>query len=156
MILEFADWKFEVDAEMTRMVTQHNSLDHCTCGYCKNFYEAVSGAYPELLAFLDQFGVDYRGPSEVMPFEPTLILACYRVWGKILQFGVEPIFAGGIPISMETADDSSFFLWAGEMLLPWLQEESQEDVISPANLPEFLQRMEEVWLLRHGAQMIQC
>ena len=60
-----------------------------------------------------------------------------------------------MPISVETADETSFFLWAGEMLLPWLQEEPEEDVISPANLPEFLLRMEEVWLLRHGESCIQ-
>ena len=29
-----------------------------------------------------------------------------------------------------------------------------DEVISPANLPEFLERMEEVWLLRHGENAI--
>ena len=155
MILELSDWRFQVDIEATRNRTKQNSMDHCTCDYCKNYYEALPYVYPDLCAFLADFGVDYRGPSEVMPFEPTLLLGCYRVQGKILEFGRNAIAAGSVPISFETADDSSFFLWAGEIILPWLQEVPQEDVISPANLPEFLQRMEEVWLLRHGDALIQ-
>jgi len=83
------------------------------------------------------------------------MLACYRVQGKILQFGRQPLYGGNIPVSMETADESSFYLWAGEMVLPWLQEEPEEDVVSPANLPEFLERMEEVWTLRHGKVYVQ-
>jgi len=55
----------------------------------------------------------------------------------------------------EAADDDSFFLWVGEMMLPWLQEEAEEDVVSPANLPEFMERMEQIWLLRHGPESIQ-
>ena len=156
MILEMDDWRFDVDLESTRKRTFQNSLDHCTCGYCTNYYEAMPVTYPSLVSFLDGFGVDFRGPSEVMPFEPTFVLACYRVQGRILQFGTAELSAGPVPVSLETADDSSFFLWAGEMALPWLQDEPQEDVVSPANLPEFLDRMEEVWLLRHGIESIQC
>jgi len=155
VILEVADWRFQVDIEATRNRTRQNSLDHCNCGYCRNYYEAMPMVYPELCSFLAQFGVDYQGPSEVMPFEPTLMLACYRVQGKILQFGRQPLYGGNIPVSMETADESSFYLWAGEMVLPWLQEEPEEDVVSPANLPEFLERMEEVWTLRHGKVFVQ-
>lgn len=156
MILELEDWRFRVDVEATQNRTRQNALDHCTCGYCTNYYEATPITYPELVSFLERFGIDYHGPSEVMPFEPTYVLACYRVQGQILQFGRSCLYGGDVPISMEAADDSSFFLWAGEMRLPWLQQEPQEDVISPANLPEFLDRMEEVWLMRHGDQMIQC
>ena len=156
MILELADWRFEVDLDATKERTKKNSLDHCNCGYCKNYYEAMPATHPQLVSFLENFGVYYQGPSEVMPFEPTYVLTCYRVIGKILQFGTSEIFAGEVPVSFEMADDTSFFLWAGEMPLPWIQQEPQEDVISPANLPEFLDRMEEVWLLRHGAESIQC
>jgi hypothetical protein len=156
LVLELADCRFEVDVLTTLERTKMNSLDHCNCGYCKNYYEAMPVTYPQLVSFLENFGVYYQGPSEVMPFEPTYVLTCYRVQGKILQFGTSEIFAGKVPVSFEMADESSFFLWAGEMALPWLQEEPEEDVISPANLPEFLDRMEEVWLLRHGAESIQC
>lgn len=112
--------------------------------------------YPQLISFLEKFGVNYQGPSEVMPFEPTFVLACYRVQGRILQFGTVDLCAGKVSISVESSDNNSFFLWAGEMALPWLQDEPEEEVVSPANLPEFLDRMEEVWLLRHGIESIQC
>ena len=40
---------------------------------------------------MEQFGVNLEGPSELMPFEPTLMLACYRVDGQILQWGKTPL-----------------------------------------------------------------
>ncbi len=150
MELSFGDWLFQVNREETFAVTTRNSQDHCTCGYCQNYYDAAPLAYPEFPEFLSCFGVEFHGPSEVMPFLPTLVLTCYRVQGRILRFGKQPLVAGGVFITPEPADEHSFFLWAGEMELPWIQEEAQEDVISPANLPEFMDRMEEIWLLRHG------
>lgn len=151
MVLELEDWRFQVDVEATREHTARNALDHCDCSYCRNYYQAIPLVCPELTEFLSLFGVDYQGPSELMPFEPTLLLACYRVQGRILSFGKNRLWAGDLEINPETSDESSFFLWVGEASLPWLQEENQEDVVSPANLPEFMERMEEVWLLRHGA-----
>lgn len=150
MILNIADWSFDLDLESTKFHTTQNAADHCTCAYCKNYYEAVIQVYPELVSFLAQFGVNIHGPSELMPFEPTLLLACYRISGSILQWGRTPLFAGNTGITVESADNGTFLLWVGEMLLPWLQEEDMDEVVSPANLPEFLERMEEVWYLRHG------
>lgn len=89
-----------------------------------------------------------------MPFEPTLMLACYRVDGEILKWGNAALSVSGIPIVPETGDDSAFLLWVGELELPWLQQEPVEEVVSPANLPEFLERMQEVWMLRHGNEFI--
>ena len=154
MILNIADWSFDVDVDATSIHTMENSTDHCTCGYCKNYYEAVAETYPELISFLEQFGVDFNGPSELMPFEPTLLLACYRIHGSILKWGENPFRATDVPVTVETAEDDTFLLWVGELVLPWLQEEDMDEVISPANLPEFLERMEEVWLLRHGENAI--
>ena len=111
MILEYADWQFDVDVAATREHTLKNASDHCMCAYCRNYYETVDTAYPNLRPFLEQFGVNIEGPSELMPFEPTL-------------------------------------------QLPWIQIEPVEDVISPANMPEFLERMQEVWTLRHGDALV--
>ena len=108
--------------------------------------------YPQICEFLREFGVDFYGPSEVIPFEPTFVLSCYRIQGKIVKFGRESLFVDSVPISPETADESSFYLWIGEMALPWLQEEAEDDVISPANLPEFMDRMAQIWMLRHGKE----
>lgn len=153
MTIAFADWQFEVDVEATKIHTTKNSTDHCKCDYCKNYYESVNLAYPELRHFLNLFGVNILGPSELMPFEPTLMLACYRVHGTISQWGNSQMYAGNIPIIAEAADEETFLLWVGEVELPWMQEIDPDDVISPANLPEFLVRMQEIWYLRHGTEL---
>jgi hypothetical protein len=95
-----------------------------------------------------------HGPVEVMPFEPTLFLVCYRVQGKILNWGKTPLIADGIAIVPEYRDEETFHLWAGEMQLPWVQTIPAEDVESPANLPEFMERMQEIWTLRHGFEFV--
>ena len=154
MLLEIADWKFRVDVEATRQRTSRYSFEHCQCAYCKNFYDAIDRAHPQVRPAMEAFGVNLEGPSELMPFEPTLMLACYRVDGQILQWGQSGIAVGGVPLVPENGDGDTFLLWLGELELPWLQEEAVEDVVSPANLPEFLERMQEVWLLRHGTQYI--
>ena len=154
MILEFADWRFRVDPEATRQRTSKYSFEHCQCGYCKNFYEAIDIAHPYLRQVVDQFGINLEGPSELMPFEPTLMLACYRVDGQIIQWGKKMLNICGVSVVPEACDDETFFLWIGELELPWLQSEPLEEVISPANLPEFLERMQQVWQLRHGSEFI--
>ena len=154
MILEAGDWRFRVDVDKTRERTSKYSFEHCQCGYCKNFYDAIDLAYPALRPVMEQFGVNLEGPSELMPFEPTLMLACYRVDGQVLNWGKSTLSVSGVSIQPELADEETFLLWVGEMRLPWLQEEAVEDVVSPANLPEFLSRMQEVWLLRHGDEFV--
>lgn len=154
MILKIADWQFRVDKEATWEHTTHNSTEHCECPYCTNYYEAVDVVYPDIRAFLSEFGINIAGPSELMPFTPTLMLACYRVKGEILHWGKAQLNVSDIPILPEAEDEDSFLIWVGEMELPWLQQEDMASVVSPANLPEFLQRMEEVWLLRHGKEYV--
>lgn len=154
LVIQLADWLFRVDKQATRERTTKNSLDHCECSYCKNYYDTVEMMHPKLSAFLGEFGINMAGPSELMPFEPTLMLACYRVQGQILEWGKSQLYVDDVQITPETGADGTFLLWVGEMALPWVQEENVEDVVSPANLPEFLERMREVWYLRHGNEYI--
>ena len=154
MILEAGDWRFRVDVDKTRERTSRYSFEHCQCSYCKNFYDAVDQAYPALRPVMEQFGVNLEGPSELMPFEPTLMLACYRVDGQVLNWGTSSLSVSGVTLLPELADEETFLLWVGEMRLPWLQKEAVEDVVSPANLPEFMSRMQDVWLLRHGEEFV--
>ena len=146
MIITLADWQFEVDPALTADYTLKCSLDHCTCAYCRNFYETVDEAHPRLRAVLEKFGIHLNGPCEVMPFEPTLVMACYRVTGQILQMGRTRLHVDEVPLHPSVADEKTFFLWTGEMELPWVQEEDMDEVISPANQPEFLDRMYHQWL----------
>lgn len=150
MVLEYGDWQFRVDAQATRERTTKYSFEHCQCSYCKNFYDAIDLAHPQLRPALEPFGIQLEGPSELMPFEPTLMLACYRVDGQILRWGRSTMSVRGVSILPESADEETFLLWVGELSLPWLQDEAVEDVVSPANLPEFMERMQQVWQLRHG------
>lgn len=154
MLVEMDDWQFRVDLDLTRKKTALYAQDHCTCGYCKNYYDTVAGTYPGIPSLLSHFGVNLNGPVEVMPFEPTYVLVCYRIFGEILRWGTAPIEAGGVPVSVAAGEEGAFHLWIGEMNLPWVQKEPVEEVVSPANLPEFLKRMQEMWLLRHGENLM--
>lgn len=154
MILKLADWRFRVDVEATAERTRKYSYEHCQCSYCKNFYDAIDVAYPELRSVMEHFGIHLEGPCELMPFEPTLMLACYRVDGQILQWGKSQLYAKGVQLLPEAGDDQTFLLWVGEVRLPWLQKEPVDEVVSPANLPEFLERMREIWVIRHDNTFI--
>ncbi len=154
MLLTFGDWKFEVDVDATRERTRRYSFDHCECAYCKNFYDTIDQAHPKLRQALEIFGINPEGPCELMPFAPTLMLACYRVDGSILQWGCSELSATGVPLLPEAGEEGTFLLWVGELEVPWVQEEDPEDVVSPANLPEFLERMQNIWTLRHGEERL--
>lgn len=146
MRLRINDWEFDIDLEATKEHSSFAAQDHCTCSYCENYYRSVSVCYPGIRLFLKQFGLDIDGPVEMYPFEPTLYLSGYRVHGKILRFGLEPMMVDGVPISAEPREDWCFMLEIGELSLPWVMPEDPEEVVSPANEPEFLERMyKKMW-----------
>ena len=154
MKITLADWTFEVDTAATAAYTLKCSTDHCTCAYCRNYYETMDIAHPTLRPFLKRFGILAEGPSEVMPLEPTLVMAGYRVTGRILTRGKARMHADHVPVHIEESDEGTFLLWVGEMELPWNQPEPMDDVISPANQPEFLLRMNEKWAQLNGVEVI--
>ena len=154
MTFDLADWRVQVDVEATRRHTRQNASDHCQCAYCNNYYETLPKAYPGLCVALSRLGIDPMGPSELMPFTPNLYLACYRLQGKILRWGRSELAVGGISIVPEAGEEGSFFLWVGELELPWVQPEPAEEVTSPANLPEFMERMKRTWAFRHGQEFV--
>ena len=141
MVISLADWRFQVDVDATMDYTHKCSLDHCTCPYCQNFYENIDRAETALRPVLSKFGIYLNGPCEVMPFEPTLVAACYRVTGQILTRGESSLHINGLPLRPEESENGTFFLWVGPAELPWTQEEDMDEVLSPANQPEFMDRM---------------
>ena len=141
MVLKVNDWIFDIDEEKTKEHSSFAVNSHCMCGYCVNYYTAVDLVYPNLRPFLERFCVTVEGPSEMYPFEPTLCLIAYKVYGKIRQVGNGPIMIDGLPILGEVIDEELFKLEIGEIPLPWVLEEDMDEVISPANEPEFLERM---------------
>lgn len=146
MVITLADWQFDLDVDATMEYTHQCSLDHCTCPYCQNFYENMDRAEPMLRPVLTKFGIYLNGPCEVMPFEPTLVAACYRITGRIVTRGESSLRINDVQLRPEEADDTTFFLWIGPMELPWTQDEDIEEVLSPANQPEFMDRMMLRWL----------
>lgn len=141
MRLKINDWEFDIDRQRT---AEHSSFvvsEHCTCAYCENYYRAVRGAYPDLQEFLSRFCVHIDGPSEMYPIEPTLYLSGYRVFGRVLRAGNGPMMVNGVPVTADIRDREQFMLEVGEMPLPWVLEEDMDEVVSPANEPEFLEKM---------------
>ena len=156
MILQIDDWIFEIDLSKTREHSSLVSSEHCTCGFCENYYRTIGVACPALQAFLARFGALVDGPSEMYPIDRELYLAGYRVFGRVMKFGVGPMMVDGVPVSVEPVDETNFLLEVGEVVLPWVLSEDWDDVISPANEPEFLERMYRKLLLRNGCQGPVC
>lgn len=154
MIITIADWEFDVDPEATLIRTMQYSTDHCTCAYCRNYYETIDEAQPRLRPVLGKFGIAMEGPCELMPLEPNIMLACYRVDGAILKSGQTRIYVDDVRIAPEPCENGTFLLWVGEVVLPWNQNEPMEDVISPANQPEFLERMAQKWMELNETDLI--
>lgn len=150
MVLKINDWEFDIDKDRTVEHSSFASRDHCTCGYCENYYQAIDETYPHLREFLARFGADIDGPVEMYPIEPTLYLAGYRIFGKVVRAGNEPMMIDGVPISAEIRDEEIFMLEVGEMPLPWVLPEDMNEVVSPANEPEFLEKMYRKMLSRNG------
>ena len=148
MILTVDDWVFDIDSEKTKEHSSFAFASHCTCGYCDNYYRAVEQVYPNLHPFLQQFLVDIQGPSEMYPFEPTLCLLGYKVYGSILQYGNGPILVDGVPVMPVLREEGLIMLEVGEMELPWLLDEDMDEVISPANEPEYLENMYRIMIKR--------
>lgn len=150
MILEIDGWKFDIDLPATMEYSAAEAADHCTCAYCRNFYEAIDDSYPDLRPFLAQFGINIEAPDELMNFEPTLYLGAYAVTGRILRFGTGPIRISGAAVLPETSREAMvnagcqqpyFVLTVGLLTLPWILDEPPEDVVSPGNEPSFLRKM---------------
>lgn len=151
MILEIDDWKFDIDLTTTMEYSANEAADHCICAYCRNFYAAVDDTYPDLRPFLSNFGIDIEGPDEMIPyFPPSECEAYYAVGGRIIKKGRGPIIVNGLTIFPQLAEEAMvntritgpcFFLLAGLMILPWILDESMEDVESPANQPSFMKRI---------------
>ena len=156
MILKIDDWKFDVNLEDTRVHSSFSASRHCTCAYCENYYRGVRYAAPNLKPFLEDFGVDLEGPVEMYPFEPTICLVAYRVTGRILAYGAGPIMVDNVPVLPTPEDERQFKLEVGEIGLPWVMLEDPDEVVSPANEPEFLERMYEKLFQRRSGDFLIC
>ena len=151
MIVQIYDWVFDVDIPATMAYSAAVWEDRCTCGYCRNFYETLDGAYPSLKPFLKQFGMNSLTPEEMSPIEPTLCIVSYCFSGTIVKRGIYPLDTGEVVFTVSTHDQNPlykppfgtpfFVLTSGLLELPWVLDEDMDEVISPANEPEYMERM---------------
>ena len=140
MRLSVDGWLFDVDITRTMAQSTQDAQDHCTCGYCRNFYQSIDSSYPGFRGVLGQFGVNLEAPELLFPLEPTVYFAAYRVWGKVLRKGRTPLALDSVPLRVDE-QEHSFLISTGAMKLPWVLEEAMEDVISPVNDPEVFWEM---------------
>lgn len=163
MQMQIGSWLLDVNVPLNMEISSLQAREHCTCGYCRNFYTAVDTACPSLRPFLAKFGVDAEGPDELSPFEPTIYEVSYIVNGSILESAGERVLIDGIPVkilSSQQADmdtvrpEPYFVLVIGLMELSWLLEEDPTEVISPANEEKYLQRMERKLLDRAAEERL--
>lgn len=151
MILQFDDWKFDVDIPHTMQYSAIEAAGHCDCGYCRNFYAAVDAVCPQLRSFMAQFGVDLEAPETLFPYDvdqKMIYEGEYLVFGSILQEGSGAFQVGEttvFPLEDTEYDlPQPYFLLSLEHLVtPWVLQEPMEDVVSTANDPEFLQTMQD-------------
>ena len=165
MILRFDDWAFDVRFQETAEDSKFEVDDHCMCGYCRNFYEGVDSAYPNLRAFLGSFGLNIEAPNELMPYvegDTVHYYGVFAVCGVIVDCGVAPFVIDGIQIKPTPYNDQQinygcsdpcFFLEFSDVVLKWTQDESIEDVESPANDPDFIAK---IWQRIFGASSGAC
>ena len=148
MIVDIQGWVFDLNIQQTSAYSNSILQDQCQCGYCRNFYVSVDSAYPQLRGFLSQFGMRVETPEELMPFEPTIYEASYCICGTVLKTGLRPLTCQNIVLSVEIQTDLEpqcsapfFVLKTGYLEIPWVLQEDMNEVVSPANEPEYLQRM---------------
>ena len=150
MTISLEDWVLDINLESTQAYTNHLLSEHCECGYCRNFYTTVEKAYPGFRTFLKQYGADAEAPVDFLPVEPTLCVVSYAVSGSILSVGNRPIQVGNCSFTIESMEQldyelkckKPYFVFTSQFLeLPWVLDEDMDEVVSPANEPECLERM---------------
>ena len=154
MILQLEDWVFDLRLQETTDYSKFEAKDHCMCGYCRNFYETVDVAYPNLRSFFSAFGLTIEAPNELMPYvegEEVHYYGVFAVCGTIIRSGSLPFVVDGIQIKPTAQNmqqinygcsDPCFFLEFSDISLKWVIDEPIDDIESPANDPEFI---EKIW-----------
>lgn len=124
MFLEFSDWLFFADVPANRLYSAEESAERCNCAWCRNFYQTVDKAYPNIRYFLSRFGMSIDAPVSLNPITTKLYQASYSVQGKILKQGSNPIFVDEIAITAEPDSEPDYFILdLGLMELPWVLNE---------------------------------
>ena len=109
--IQIADHIFAVDVNKTKEYYQTHTL--CDCDYCRNYYKQIKGKFPQLEAFLSQFGVDISKPDEISTsYEMDdcihYIMIDYTVSGKVENIGQSEInISDSLPFTLRITDGFS-------------------------------------------------
>lgn len=150
MLIHIQEWILDVDIDATMKYSSELFAEHCECGYCRNYYSTVCDIYPELNTLLTKLGINHESPVDFLPIEPTLCIISYALCGSIVKHGSQWIAIGEAMVSFQESNLLDYELSCGEpyfvlttsaLRLPWVLEEDMDEVISPANEPECLERM---------------
>lgn len=83
--------KLSINIERNHEYYMSNDSEPCHCNYCKNYYENIQKAYPEVCSYLNSLGIDVMKPWELHSGEPDKnniiqYFACqYIVFGTITE-----------------------------------------------------------------------
>ena len=155
MVLQVNDWQFQLFEVTQRKYYARERLEHCTCAWCRNYYESVDAKYPDLRPLMERFAVDIEAPCEMIALSPTLCNAYFAVSGKIIKRGEGPILVDGLTVEPLESGESMvnfqedwpvFFLYVSYMTLPWVLDEPMEEADSPAKGQKFVQRLLSRWI----------
>ena len=94
-------YAFSVDREKTEQYYRTHTL--CDCVYCRNYYAQVKTQFPQLDAFLSEFGVDIARPDEIMSVE---------LEGRVEYLNVDDTVCGRI----QTIGEGEIMLQDGRLL----------------------------------------
>ena len=150
MRIHIRDWILDVDIDATMKYSSELFAEHCECGYCKNYYATVCDTYPELNPLLTKLGINHEAPVDFLPIEPMLCIVSYAICGSIVLCGSQWLSFGDAMITFQESSVLDYELSCGEpyfvlttsaLHLPWILEEDMNEVISPANEPECMERM---------------
>ena len=132
------DKNIKFDIEKTKLFYKNYS-EVCTCAYCRNFCKVINKSYPQLLPFLEQFGVIIEKPVEAIDYSWTedkrrLYQAIYSVHGSIKkEFKMELEQNISIEFLMDDKlfdtgmEEPYFLIYIDHLKLNWELEENPED-----------------------------
>lgn len=91
------DYVFFVDVQKTKKYYQESQI--CTCDACQYLHSTIRGKYPELEAFLADFGIDIARFDEAASVELDgrylYLFVGYTVCGQVVDFGERDIVLPG-------------------------------------------------------------
>ena len=141
--MRWMDLDYIVDKEGTRAYSDIYNQP-CDCIYCKNYYQAFSAAYPEIVELLHEFGVNIERPLEVIEslWNPTkdkrLYESYYSIKGELYRDKISLYSKDAFvtlyqldtdtPIYTNTGMEVPYFIASvSNLQLPWVLSEFPED-----------------------------